>query len=236
MADPSSQSPLFETDADDLSWRKIVTPAALEAVARDQGQIIGFLGHRGLFALGHYLMAWRLLQGETVVLVDGANVIDLPLIVKLTDGLKANRREVLDRLHLSRAFTVHQLEAVVGERLERALETYQSRLCFVSGLLDTFYDEEVPLWEATRILRRTTEKLRALANQGCRFVVLAPDPPAPKTRRGNLVSLVTRPLDRIFTLVREKDQYLLVDDTRTVRDKRWVLPSMPFPIKRPFPR
>jgi hypothetical protein len=232
MADPSSQSSLFEIEATDLSWQKIVTPAALEAVARDQGRIIGFIGHRGVFALGHYLMAWRLLQDESVVLVDGANIIDLPLILKLTDGPKTNRRRLLDRLHLSRAFTAHQLEAVICERLEKALQKYKSRLCFVSGLLDTFYDEEVPAWEATRILRKTTEKLRALAHQGCRLILLAPDPPAPTAQRKNLAPFVIKSANRIFALVHEKDRYLLIDDAQTARDKHWVLPSMPFSIKR----
>jgi hypothetical protein len=236
MADPSSQSSLFEVDATQLSWQKIVTPAALEAVALDRGQIIGFQGHRGVFALGHYLMAWRLLQDESVILVDGANIVDLPLILRLSDGLKRNRRELLERIHLSRAFTVHQLEAVIGERLEDALKKYQSRLCFVSGLLDTFYDEEVPLWEATRILSRVAEKLRVLANQGFRLIVIAPDPPMPSTKRRNLVPLVTRIADRLFSLVHEKDQYILVDDTKTARDKHWVLPSFQFSIKRPTPR
>jgi hypothetical protein len=236
MADPSSQSSLFEIEAADLSWQKIVTPAALEAVARDRGQIIGFLGHRGLFALGHYLMAWRLLQDESVILVEGANVIDLPLILKLTDGLKANRRQLLNRLHLSRAFTVHQLEAVICERLEKALQKYQSRLCFVSGLLDTFYDDEVPVWESMRILRKTTEKLRALADQGCRLILLAPDPPTPTTKRKNLVPLVTEKADRIFALGHEKNQYILIDDTKAARDKKWVLPSIPFSIRRSSPR
>jgi len=236
MADPSSQSSLFEIEAADLSWQKIVTPSVLEAVARSQGQIIGFLGHRGVFALGHYLMAWRLLQDESVVLVDGANIIDLPLILKLTDGQKVNRRQLLDHLHLSRAFTVHQLEAVIGEKLESALQKYQSRLCFISGLLDTFYDEEVPVWEATRILRKTTEKLHALASQGYRLILLAPDPPTPTTKRKNLVPLVTEKADRIFALVHEKNQYILIDDTRTARDKQWVLPSIPFSIKRSAPR
>ena len=236
MADPSSQSSLFEIEATDLSWQKIVTPAALEAVASDRGQIIGFHGHRGVFALGHYLMAWRLLQEESVVLVDGANIIDIPLILKLTNGLKTNRRQLLERIHLSRAFTVHQLESVIGERLEEALMKYQSRLCFFSGLLDTFYDEEVPLWEATRILNRVAEKLRALANQGYRLIVLAPDPPTPSTKRKNLIPLVTKISDRTFSLVHERDQYILVDDTKTARDKHWVLPSIPFSIKRTTPR
>jgi len=235
MADPFSQSSLFEIETADLSWQKIVTPAALEAVAQSRGQIIGFLGHRGVFALGHYLMAWRLLQEESVVLVDGANIIDLPLILKLTDGQKVNRRQLLDHLHLSRAFTVHQLEAVICEKLDKALQKYQSRLCFISGLLDTFHDEEVPEWEATRILRKTTEKLRALASQGYRLIILAPDPPAPKMGRRNLVPLVTQIEDRVFSLALEKDQYILMDDTQA-RDKKWVLPSIPFSIKRSAPR
>jgi hypothetical protein len=127
------------------------------------------------------------------------------------------------------------LEAVICEKLEKALQKYQSRLCFVSGLLDTFYDEEVPVWEATRILRKTTDKLRALASRGYRLIILAPDPPTPTSKRKNLAPFITKAADRVFELVHEKDQYILTDDTQA-RDKKWVLPPIPFSIKRSAPR
>jgi len=142
----------------------------------------------------------------------------------------------LGRIHLSRAFTVHQLESAICDRLEEALDRYQSRLCFVSGLLETFYDEEVPLWETTRILKSVTEKLRALADQGHRLIVLAPDPPMPTIKRRNLTPLITKISDRIFSLTEDQSRFILTDDTQTARYKQWVLPSFQLSIKRPLAR
>ena len=231
MADPSSQLSLFEAEATHLSWQKVITPAALDAVAQDRGQLVEFLGDRALFALGHYFLSWRLLHDEPVVLVDGANIINLALILRLTHDLNPDRRKMLDQIHLSRAFTIHQLEAVIGDRLEPAMRKYQSRVCFISGLLDTFYDEEVPMWEATRILRRVMEKLRALADLGYRVIVLASDPTSNTTRKRSLLPLVTKGADRIFALVNENGQQILIDRTEATGDQRWHLPSFRFTIK-----
>ncbi|HEY4485280.1 MAG TPA: hypothetical protein VI702_03000 [Nitrospiria bacterium] len=234
MRDSFFQSSLFEIEPA-FSWPEVVTSAALEAVAGEKGQVIAFFGHRGLLALGHYLMAWRLLQDESIILVDGANIIDLPLILRFARGFNRNRRELLNRIHLSRAFTLHQLEACISERLEEALKKYSSRLCFVSGFLDAFYNEEVPFREAARILDKTAKKLRALADQGHRVIVLAPDPPMP-TQRKSLAPGVIRAADRTFSLVQEKDRCVLMDDTQTVRKQNRFFPSMPFPIRRTAPR
>lgn len=236
MPEDSSQPSLFEVAGSDRVWRNIATPAAMEAVARDHGQMIGFCGHRGLLPFGHYLMAWRLLQEESVILVDGANIVDLPLILRLTRESQKDPRPLLGRIHLSRAFTIHQLEALIGERLEGAFHQYQSRLCFVSGLLDTFYDEEVPLWEAKRILRRVLETLRRLADHGRRVIVIAPDPPGPSTKRRDIVAPVVKEADRIFRLVDENGALALKDEADTARGKRWALPAIQLRMKRYLPR
>lgn len=236
MAEDSFQPSLFEVVETDRAWRNIATPAAMEAVARDHGQIIGFCGHRGLFTLGHYLMAWRLLHEEPVILVDGANIVDLPLILRLTRENQKDPRTLLGRIHLSRAFTIHQLEAVIGERLEGAFDQYQSRLCFVSGLLDLFYDEEVPRWEAKRILQRVLETLRRLADRGRRVIVIAPDPPGPSTKRRDLVTRVAKAADRIFRLVDENGALTLKDEAEAARGQPWVLPSVRLRVKRHSPR
>ena len=236
MPEDFSQPSLFEVAEPDRAWRKIATPAAMEAVARDHGQMIGFFGHRGLLTLGHYLMAWRLAEEESVILVDGANIVDLPLILRLTRESRQDPRALLGRIHLSRAFTIHQLEALIGERLEGAFDRYQSRLCFISGLLDTFYDEEVPRWEAQRILRKVLETLRRLADQGRRVIVIAPDPPGPSTTRRDLAAPVAKAVDRIFRLADENGALGLKDEADAACVKRWVLPSVQLRMKRTLPR
>jgi hypothetical protein len=230
--DHSSQDSLFEIPETSRSWPSIFLPAALEAVDQDQGQLIVFSGHRGLFPLGHYLMVWRLLQEESVIVVDGANIFDLHLITRLANDLKADPRNLLQRIHLTRAFTVHQLQSVISDRLEGALKKYGSRLCLVSGLLDTFWDEEVPLWEASRILKSVIGKLRSLTAQNHRVVLLAPDPPVPMAKRMGLISLVKKNVDRVFGLSEAEGILTMREETKSKVGKRWVLPSLQLPTKR----
>ena len=129
------QYSLFELQAPDLPWANIFNPSA---------GLVLFTGHRGLFPLGHALMTRQLIEGDSVIFVDGANFFDLPLITRLAREVQKDPREILAKVHLSRAFTVHQLEALILHRLESALRQYDSRLCLISGLLDTFSDEEIP--------------------------------------------------------------------------------------------
>ena len=230
--DNRSQPSLFEIQDTGLSWPSILIPAALEEVGQDRGRLILFRGHRGLFPLGHYLMVWRLVQEESVIFVDGANFFDLPLITQLGRRFKKDARRLLEKIQISRAFTVHQLEAVISERLEEALKKYGSRMCLLSGLLDTFSDEEVPLWEAVRILRRVMERLRFLADQGHRVIVLAPDLPVPVVKRKGLVPFVIKAADRIFTLSEAEGVLILRDETKADKSKPWVFPAVQLLTKR----
>jgi hypothetical protein len=239
MMDHLSQPFLFEQDTSlytSLSWPNILIPAALEAVARDQGQIILFSGHRRLLPLGHYLVAWRVMEQESVIFVDGANFFDLPLITKLAKQLQRDSRKLLERIHISRAFTVHQLEALIVERLGTAMDKYSSRLCFVSGLLDTLFDEEVPVWEAVRILKKVMERLKFLADRGHRVIILAPSPPTPSVKRVGLVPLIRKHADRIFTLSENRGLLILEEETKEARGKQWAFPALKLSMKRYSPR
>ena len=196
-----------------LSWPKILIPSTLEAVALNRGQMILLTWHEGLFALGHYLMTWRLIEGEAVVWIDSANVFDLPFITKAARALRTDARRLLKRIFISRAFTVHQLEAVIQDRLASKLRACDSRLCFISGLMDGFWEEEVPLWEAAPILHRIVHRLRSLADQGNRIIIMAPDPTMPVGKRKGLVSIAVRAADRVFTLCRFDKTLILRDHT-----------------------
>jgi len=236
MTEQLSQLSLFGVQETNLVWPNILTPAALQAVSQDQGRMILFTGHRAVLALGHYLVTWRAMEEEAIVFIDGANFFDLSLITKLSKQLQKDPRRILERIRISRAFTVHQLEAVIGKRLDDALNKYSSRLCFISGLLDTFFDEEVPLWEAARILNRVMRRLRVLVDQGCRIVVLAPPSSAPVMKRMGLVSLAMKSSDIIFTLSQDEESLILKDETKTAGGRQWVLPTLQLSMKCYAPR
>lgn len=230
--DASLQSSFYGMESPGPSWRDLLTPDAREAVSGDRGGMILMTGHPGLFSLGHYLMAGRLLHQESVILVDGANIIDPTFILRLLRGFAVDPRSVLERLHLSRAFTAHQLEALVCERLEEASTRFASRLCLVSGLLDTLSDAEVPLREASGMLRRIVARLRDLADQGRRVVILAPDPPGASAERRALARPAAAAADRVFRLCDTGGRFALREETNTAGIGRRTAAE----LRRPMPR
>ena len=60
---------------------------------------------------------------------------------------------LLDNIFVSRAFTCYQMEAVITERLPAFVRRSRSPVVMIFGLLDTFYDEQAPLFEVRRELR-----------------------------------------------------------------------------------
>jgi len=219
------QPPLFELEESPLSWERLLTHEVLEALAQERGRLILMTGHRGLLMLGHFLITWRLLQQEPVVVVDGANCFDVHTIGRIARANRQDPRRLLARLQISRAFTVHQLEAVITERLESRLSQEDRPLGIISGLLDTFGDKEVPHWEAQAALKKVTEKVRDLADQGHRIVLLAPDLPVSVKARERFVSMLIKASDRVFAFSESGGTYALKDVTTERRDTRWVFPS-----------
>jgi hypothetical protein len=112
--------------------------------------------------------------------------------------------DILDRMHLSRAFTCFQL----AELIENA-PTGPEPL-FVLDLLATFYDESVPLRDSERLLATTLTHLRRLASVGP--VIVGGREPQ---------SLV-------------KERWLLLDQLQTAADAVWILRlPAPEPVLQP---
>jgi hypothetical protein len=105
--------------------------------------------------------------------------------------------DILDRMHLSRAFTCFQLAELI-ENAPGGLEPL-----FVLDLLATFYDESVPLRDSERLLATTLTHLRRLAAVGP--VIVGGREPQ--------------------TLVKER--WLLLDQLQAAADAAWMLRPPP---------
>lgn len=71
-------------------------------------------------------------------------------------------------------------------------------MILVIGLLATFYDEQVPLWEAKRLLRPTLGRLHGLTKRGYGVLILLPGEPRVVTKRGIFLQWTKACSDRIF--------------------------------------
>jgi hypothetical protein len=144
------------------------------------GKMAGIFGDG---ATGRVLraLAVPLLRGENVVTVDGGNRFDPYEIGKAAKALGGDGKEALSRIHISRAFTCHQMEALLSRRLQEALSRFYARLALVVGLPETFSDADVPYAEACRVFRNCLSSLRRIALSGTRVILVGRGEPSAKS-------------------------------------------------------
>lgn len=142
--------------------------------------LVLFTGHASVLRLSQLLCLQYVRRGQPVVLVDAANAFD-PLL--LSDAARAHHfdlRMMLGAVHLSRAFTCHQLEVLMTESLQAAIETLRPRAVLCLGLLDLLDDEDVPATEAIRIFRH----MLPAVDEVCRRLPILAACPDPAVTRG----------------------------------------------------
>jgi hypothetical protein len=143
------------------------------------GKMAGVFGD-GATGLALRTLAGPLLRGENVVTVDGGNRFDPYEIGKAAKALGGDGKEALSRIRVSRAFTCHQMEALLSRRLPGALSRFDARLALILGLPETFSDADVPYAEACRVFRNCLSALRRIALSGTRVVLVGRGEPPTK--------------------------------------------------------
>ena len=114
------------------------------------------------------LTARLALEGPLLVL-DGGNSFDAYGLSRLLRQRSRQWKSLLEHTQLARAFTCHQMSTLLEQTAATPLPT------LVLELLDTFYDENVPLPERLRLLEGCLEHLRRLA-QNSQVAVSAASP------------------------------------------------------------
>ncbi len=176
---------------------------------RAQGGLVLLYGSEEVRAYALKAIASLLARGEHIVLIDSANTFNPFLIAEVATRLNRQPKDLLDCLHISRTFTVHQLEALITERIAGALNTYASRILIASGFLHNLYDEDVTLQETWRVFRKTVAHLRALADTGTLVLVVCPTPTA-RGEPGRTIRLPDR--DRLLdALIAEADKVIKLE-------------------------
>jgi hypothetical protein len=126
------------------------------------GKSILFFGE-AMSRLAAYLMGQLVVQDRPIRLIDAAQAFDPYLIARIGRYRDMEPRMLLERIHLSRTFTCHQLATLFCETLPGSS---RSDPIFVLGPCALFYDEQVDLNERRLLFRRVARSMAALSKKG----------------------------------------------------------------------
>jgi hypothetical protein len=138
------------------------------------------------------LAAHLAVRGPLLLLDCGNRGNPLPIVKELR-RLSANPVATLSQLHSARAFTCHQVVALLQETA--AHPAYPTLL--ILDLLSTFFDESVSYSEGRRLLEQSMKCILQLSKRSIVLVSLK-QPPAEFPERKSFVELVTGEADVLW--------------------------------------
>jgi len=137
-----------------------------------------------------------------VIFVDGGNTFRLYDVSHVAQLHGLDPTEVLERIFISRAFTAYQMTSLVLDRLQNAVEKYDSKLVIISDIAGLYLDKDVPKREAKDVFNQLTVYLSNFAKEKQVIVFATYLPHYPSKRniffkavvcgRANVVASVTQ--------------------------------------------
>ncbi len=158
-----------------MDSRALSAPHALAVLVAPGLRLLS--GPRSLLRAGLVWMVAHLPLPAPLVVVDGGNGFDVYLLAEVAAHLGQAPGDLLARVHVARAFTAHQLVALV-EAGEAEMQRAGGRHALVLAPLDLLFHGDLQEREALRLLERLTGGLRRLGRPPRSAVVVCPDPPA----------------------------------------------------------
>ena len=96
---------------------------------------------------------------EEVVWVDGGNEVNPYAISSLCKRLLLDKKDILSRVSVSRAFTAYQLVTLIDEKLEEQVRECSPSMIIVSSIAELFLDKDMKWMESHQLLRRCVDDI-----------------------------------------------------------------------------
>jgi hypothetical protein len=203
--------------------------------AAPPGKLYCLHGTNGVFRLSLYAASHALLAGVPVTLVDGTNRFDVYYIAEFARrvahrqpaGRPVTPERLLENIFIARAFTCFQMEATITERLPAFLRKRHSPIVIIFGLLDTFYDEQAPLFEVRAGVQRVIATLHGLRQQNVSVLLASRDVTLESRERNALFPHVTRAMDEVFQVLDTEEGVRILHEPQRLCGKH-VYGSIPW--------
>jgi hypothetical protein len=219
--------------------------------AAPPGKLYLLHGSASVFRLSLSAAAHVLLTGVPMTLVDGTNRFDLYYLAEFArrfaqrSALERPERlagrcmlpeDILNSIFVSRAFTCYQMEALITDRLPVFVEKTASPSVIIFGLLDTFYDEQAPMFEVRKSLQRILTALHRLKSEGISVLLASLDVRLASNERSSLLPRLASTMDRVYAVVedegrprilRESPRGGVVNDRNRLNDRKRAAVRVP---------
>jgi hypothetical protein len=170
------------------------------------GKLYCLHGSSDVFRLSLSAAAHVLLNDVPMTLVDGTNRFDAYYIAEFARRVSSQPAverhvepdDLLRNIFVSRAFTCYQMEATITERLPAFVRKKGSPVVIIFGLLDTFYDDQAPLFEVKASLQRVIEALGRLKQEHVSVLLASMDIRLASPERNALLPRLLAAMDKIY--------------------------------------
>ncbi len=179
--------------------------------AAPPGKLYCLHGSSAVFRMSLSAAAHALLHGIPMTLVDGTNRFDVYYLAEFArkfggkqgPGHNITPEQLLQNIFVSRAFTCYQMEALVTERLPVFVRKKGSPIVIIFGLLDTFYDEQAPMFEVRSSMQRIIAALHRLKQANVSVLLASLDVRLASKERAALFPKLTAAMDRVYAVHEE---------------------------------
>lgn len=146
---------------------------------------------------------------EEVVWIDGGNAVDPYTLSALCKRMRLDKRDVLSRVNISRAFTAYQLVTLIDERLEEEVRQSSPAMIIVSSLTDMFLDKDMKWMEAHQLLRRCAEAIRRVTRDYETVSLITERTPGHVPHNERMAGLLRSEADTIISMKERRDGVLV---------------------------
>jgi hypothetical protein len=143
---------------------------------------------------------------SNVIFVDGGNTFRLYKVSRLARLFGLRPRQVLQRILISRAFTAHQMTAIVLEKLEETIERHDAKMVILSDFEALYLDKDVRPDETKAVYSQVTAYLAKIAEQNS-VIILATCPPHFRSRRSVFLDTVLQARSSVNIRVAQRKTY-----------------------------
>jgi len=184
------------------------TTLARQFQSAPPGKLYSLVGtDSSVFRLSLSMASQALLRGVPIAVVDGSNRFDAYMIAEAARQITAGRsgrrvtpEELLNRIYVARAFTCYQMEATITERLPAFLRRIHAPVAMVFGLLDTFYDDQAPLFEVKASVERIICALHAMKKENISLLLASKEIKVESKERNGLLPRIHAAMDQVYWL------------------------------------
>jgi len=145
---------------------------------------------------------------EEVVWIDGGNAVDPYGMSSICKRLRLDKRDILSRVNISRAFTAYQLVTLIDEKLEEQVEKSAPALVIVSSVTEMFMDKDMKWMESHQLLRRCLERVAKVTKEHETISILTNNTCHPVRPSPLLANLLYEHSDLVLQMRTRKDGLL----------------------------